>query len=145
MITISRQTLATQNFIIGAVGGTLVPNSTHRPQDILGGLLVGLAELREATKRAGRPNLRADIDSAIEKLAEEYPAAIAPNGAVTAGVTRQAEALVGDPEKIEAMAISGAVDAVWSAFDEIIGRGDCYLDGEDGIGVYAIEAGDYDY
>lgn len=145
MHTITRQTLATQNFIIGAVGGTLVPNSTHRPQDILVGLLDGLATLREATKRAGRPNLRADIDSAIEKLAEEYSDSITPEGTVTDAVAEQAAALVGDPEVLESLAVSGAVDAVWSAFDEIIGRGDCYVDGEDGVGIYAIDAGDYDY
>lgn len=143
---ISQQTLDTQNFILASVGGTLPgTTATHRPQDILTGLLDGLATLREATKGAARPNMRADIDSAIERLAEEYPDSITPEGTVTDAVAEQASALVGDPDVLEALAVSGAMDAVWSAFDEIIGRGDCYISGEDGVGIYAISLDDYDY
>jgi hypothetical protein len=145
-IMITRQTLDTQNFILGAVGGTLPgTTATHRPQDILCALLDGLATLREATKGAARPNMRADIDSAVEKLAEEYPESITSEGIVTDAVADQANALVGDPDVLDALAVSSAAEAAWSAFDEIIGRGDCYLDGEDGVGVYAISLDDYDY
>ena len=94
------------------------------------------ANRAEVTKLLLQYRTSKDAEKAARAAAEDARLALI-------GIAGDAEILVDKNGVI--MAISGAVDAVWSAFDEIIGRGDCYLDGEDGIGVYAIEAGDYDY
>jgi hypothetical protein len=104
----------------------------------------GMRTLEGAALKDLRRNLRSTILDAFADLHETYPDVITEDGHVTDAVTEQVAALVGDPDVIESLGLSEVVGVVWSKFDEILSRGDCYVCGEDGVGVYAIEASDYD-
>lgn len=145
MITITRQTLAEQEFIMSQVGGTIVPTSTMRGQDVMVGILSAMRGLERAASKAARRNLAGDIRDAFADLAETYPEYIVADGTPTDTVQREANALVGDPAVVGTDAFADAVGAVWGRFDEVLARGDCWCDGSDG-GAYVgpIEASDYD-
>lgn len=125
-----------QDFIIAHVGGSIVPNSTHRPADILVGLLDAMRTLEEAALVGLRSNLRSDIRSAWAELADQYPGVVTVDGLPTDAVAEQSAALVSDPDVDDELGLSIVKDEVWSAFDQVLARGGLYLDGTDGVGIY---------
>lgn len=142
MVNATRQ--SEQDFIIAHVGGSLVPNSTHRPQDIVVGLLAGLRTLRDEASAALRANLSGEISDLLAALAVEWSDVLNAFGEPTDAVLVQAHALVGDPDAIAALDLDDVVMYLVDTWNDVLDRSGLTLTTDDGYGIYASDEDDED-
>jgi len=140
-----QQRQAEQDFILASIGGSLVPNSTHRPQDISVGLLAGLRELRDEATRALRGNLSGEIADTLAGLAQDYPDVVNAFGEPSDAVLEQESALVGDPDVLDQLSMSEFVNTLCDAFQDVLNRSGLWLETSDGFGVYAPDDDDDEF
>jgi hypothetical protein len=139
---ISTRDMRRQDLVVGAIGGTVVGASTHRTSDILVGLLGALRVLAGLTVQDH--NLASMAADAIADLHAAFPLAVLADGLPSAVVQSESDFLVEDLDALEAVSAYAAREAVWDALENVVGEATCYVDTEDGIGVYAIGPDDID-
>jgi hypothetical protein len=127
---LSVQRLRRQDLVVATIGGTLVPNWTHRDEDVIPALFDALSTL--ASLHVADRNLASMADDARSELASTYPDVFTDTAVILPLAESASDALI------------TARDAVWDALESVVGEADCWLDSDDGIGVYPIEADDLD-
>jgi hypothetical protein len=127
---LSRQAIKRQDLVVGAIGGTLVAGTTHRDEDVIPALFDALSTL--ASLHVADRNLASMADDARSELASEYPDVFTDTAVILPLAESASDGLV-TPRH-----------AVWDALETLLGEATCYLDSDDGIGVYAIGLDDLD-
>ena len=117
-----------QALVVGAIGGTLVPNWTHRDEDVIPALFDALGTLASLSDR----NLASAADDARSALADEYPDVFTDTDVILPLAESASDGLI------------TARTAVWDALENVVAEAHCWVDSTEGIWVGAIEADDLD-